>query len=368
MKLRPFLLERWLPSHKSVYDLSGACVKPLRLNELINELDLDVEVEYGFTKGDGELRAKIASLFPHADHDNVLITIGTAEANFLVLNHLLDRGDEVVTFTPTYKGSIGVAEAIGAKVTPIPLKPENGYAVNIEALQELVTRQTRVILITNPNNPTASKFTPDEVRVICEVAEDVDAYVICDEALRGLELDGSISPSPGAFYEKCVSTGSLSKLGLPGLRIGWMVAERAVVDTCWSYRDYTTLGIPVLSEHLAKIALDQLDHLMDRARRILKDNLQCLHVWVNANREFLHLDSVKAGATAFPRYRLNVGSVALCDALLRAEGVLLTPGQLFDAPRRVRIRYGGVSGDTLKDALSRITRFLRDKYVNSSTQ
>jgi aspartate/methionine/tyrosine aminotransferase len=361
------MLERWLPAHKSIYNLSGACVKPLRLNELINELNLDVAIEYGYTKGDDELRAKVASLFPHADRDDVLITIGTAEANFLALNHLLDRGDEVVTFTPTYKGSIGVAEAIGATVTSLPLSVDDDYAVNVDALQDLVTHNTRAILITNPNNPTASKYTPAEVRAICEIAEDADAYVVCDEALRGLELDGAISPSPGTFYEKCVSTGSLSKLGLPGLRIGWMVAERAVVDACWSYRDYTTLGIPVLSEHLATIALDHLDHLMRRARTLLKDNLHRLHAWARTHREVLHLDPVRAGATAFPRYRMNVTSVTLCTALLRAEGVLLTPGQFFDAPRRVRMRYGGVAGDTLQDALSRITRFLRDTTTDAHT-
>lgn len=367
MKFPPFALERWIPTHPSRYDLSGACVKPLRLHELIDALDLDLEVEYGNTKGDDALRARVAAQYPHADRDDVLITIGTAEANFLALNHLLDRGDEVVALTPTYKGSIGVAEAIGARVTALPLRAEDGYAVDVNALQERVTRTTRAILVTNPNNPTASKCTPAEVRAICEIAEDADAYVISDEALRGLELDGVLSPLPGAFYAQSVSTGSLSKLGLPGLRLGWLVADRAVVDACWASRDYTTLGIPVLSERLATVALDRLDHLRDRARTILRDNLRILCAWADTHPEVLHLDPIRAGATAFPQYRLNVASTTLCDALLHAEGVLLTPGQFFDVPRRVRMRYGGVTGDTLRDALARITRFLRGACVPALT-
>lgn len=363
MQFPPFALERWISTHPCRYDLSGACVKPLRLAELIDALDLDVEVDHGGTKGDDALRARVAALYPHADRDDVLITIGTAEANFLALNHLLHRGDAVVALTPTYKGSIGVVEAIGARVTPLPLRAEDGYAVDVDALQDRVTRATRAILVTNPNNPTASTMTPAEMRAICEVAADVDAYVICDEALRGLELDGVIAPPPGAFYARSVSTGSLSKLGLPGLRLGWMVADRTLADACWADRDYTTLALPLLSEHLAAAALDRFDRLLSRARGILRDNLRILHAWADAHRDVLHLDPIRAGATAFPRYRLDVASIALCEALLRAEGVLLTPGQFFDAPRRVRMRYGGVAGDTLRAALAHITMFLHSPDI-----
>ena len=361
MKIEPFKLERWLPGKKSKYSIGGACVKPMRFNELTDDFDMSLEVEYGSTKGDLELRKKLSALYPGTTPEDVLITIGTAEANFLGLSCLLEAGDEFVVITPTYMGSLGIAPWLGAKVRELHLSEEDGYRLNLEQLKRLVGKKTKVVFVTNPNNPTSTKLSESEMQGICDIAKEVGAYVMCDEALRGLELDGIQASSPPSIYEKGISTGSLSKLGLPGLRLGWLIARKEFADACWSYKDYTSLGIPVLSEHFGNIALERKNYqkIVQRARGILKNNVKVLMSWVNRNSAYLSCVEPKAGATGFPKYNAMMDSSAFCEKLLIEESVQVSPGDAFNVPKHFRLRYGGVDERTLGEALSHVEAFLK---------
>ena len=361
MKIEPFKLERWLPGKVSRYSIGGACVKALCFNELTDHFDLSLEAEYGSTKGDAELRQKVSALYPGTTAEDVLITIGTAEANFLALSCLLDEGDEFVVVTPTYMGSLGIAPWLGAKVKVFRLKEEDGYKLDLEQFKGLVGKSTKVVFVTNPNNPTSTKLSESEMRGICDIAKEVGAYVVCDEALAGLELDGIQAASPPSIYEKGVSTGSLSKLGLPGLRLGWLVARKDIADACWSYKDYTSLGIPVLTEYFGNIALEKKNHekIVQRARKILRTNVAILMDWIHRNSAYLSCMEPKAGATAFPKYNAKLDSASFCEQLLAEESVQVSPGDAFDVPKHFRLRYGGVDENTLAEALTHVEVFLR---------
>ncbi|MFQ5710478.1 MAG: aminotransferase class I/II-fold pyridoxal phosphate-dependent enzyme, partial [Candidatus Geothermarchaeales archaeon] len=197
-------------------------------------------------------------------------------------------------------------------------------------------------------------------RAICEVAEDVGAYVVCDEILRGTEVDGVMTPSIVDLYERGICTMSLSKLGLAGLRIGWIVADEETVEGCWSYKDYTSLSHSSLTERLAIIALQRgnFEKILDRARGIIRRNLKVFSEWMRRHDHALSWVEPRAGATAFPEYGLNIDSYEFCERLLREENLLLSPGDLFQFPRHIRIRYAGHDGETLTKALERLHAFL----------
>jgi len=361
MKIEPFKLERWLPGKKSKYSIGGACVKPLRFDELADDFDMSLEVEYGSTKGDLELREKLSAIYPGTAAEDVLITIGTAEANFLGLSYLLEPGDEFAVITPTYMGSLGIAPWLGAKVKELHLSEEDGYGLDLEQLKRLVGKKTKVVFVTNPNNPTSTKLSENEIRGICDIAKEVGAHVMCDEALRGLELDGIQASSPPSIYEKGISTGSLSKLGLPGLRLGWLIARKEFADACWSFKDYTSLGIPVLTEHFGNIALERKNYqrIVQRARGILKNNAKIFMGWVRKNSDYLSCVEPKAGATVFPRYVAPLESATFCEKLLAEESVQISPGDAFNVPKHFRLRYGGVDEKTLSEALAHVEAFLK---------
>jgi aspartate/methionine/tyrosine aminotransferase len=289
----------------------------------------------------------------------VLVTTGTAEANFLALYRLLEPGDEFVTLMPTYMQCVNLARSLGAAVRVCPLEEDNDYRLDLDALRSLVTRKTKVILLVNPNNPTGTVLSPDKVRVVCQIAGEVGSWVLCDGALRALEVDGRLAATPLEYYDKGIATGSVSKIGLAGPRIGWLIGSKELVADCWAYRDYTTLGHSSIGEQLASLALapDLLPRLLARARGIVTRHSSLLADWIAARRDVFGWVPPRAGHTAFVRYDLPVDSVQLCTEILREQSVLIGPGDFFEWPRHLRIRYG-CDEETLQKGLDHFSRFL----------
>jgi aspartate/methionine/tyrosine aminotransferase len=361
MRLEPFDLERWL-LNPCTYDLASAGIVKLRLKDITTEIDFDMVMSYGVTRGSDLIRQRIAELFSRADKDDVLVTSGTAEANLLALYRLLERGDEVLTMLPTYMQMIGLAKSLGARVRSCYLRENEGYTLDIEELKEEVTNKTKVICLVNPNNPTGSVISSTQMRAICEIAEDVDAWVLCDGALRGLEADGNLAPTPVDIYEKGIATGSLSKIGLSGIRIGWLVADEKLVEECWAYKDYTTLSHSGIGEYLGTMALkrENVSRFIKRAREIIRTHSTILCNWVSENRWVVRGIPPKAGHTAFLKYDLAIDSRDLCLQLLKAKDVLVSPGTFFGSPRHLRVRYS-CEREVLIEGLRRLGEFLTSK-------
>lgn len=362
MKIKPFELERWLPTHSCEYDLAGSVVKSLKLGELTGNFDLDLELMHGPTQGHSEIRALVSNLYSNVNEENVLIVNGTTEGNFLAASCLLEPEDEVILGgVPTYLQSVGLAEALGAHVKFFHLNEQKNYAADIDSLNNLVSKRTKMIVIVNPNNPTGSCLSRKDVASVCEIARDAKAYVLADEVMRYTELDGTPSLSPVEIYDKGISTGSLSKLGLAGLRTGWVVADRHLIQKFWAQKDYTTLANPILSDYVAGIALQKrnVNKIARRARRICKENLSIFTKWLRQKENALKCIMPAAGAVVFPRYAFKMNAVALCKKLMAEKGILLTPGDYFKAPQHFRLQYGGIDGDSLKIVLDRLGDFLR---------
>ena len=359
MKFEPFYLERWLNSPKS-FDLAGAGIVKLQLKDLTDKMDPELVISYGLTKGSADLRMKVARLYADVGPEQVLITSGAAEANLLVLMRLLEPGDELVAITPTYMQCIGLARGFGAVVKYCPLRKSEDYALDPAGLKKLVTAKTRIILSVNPNNPTGSVLSADEMRGICDIADSVGAWVLCDGALRGLEMNDEWAAAPYPMYKRGIATGSLSKVGLTGIRIGWLIADRSFVDECWAYKDYTTLCHTGIGEYLADIALrpENMSRYIDRARGIARTQSGMLGKWVAEYGDIVDWIPPRAGHTAFVRCSLDIPSTELCERLLIEEDVLVSPGDFFDTPGHLRMRYS-CGRDELTEGLRRLGSFLR---------
>src|SRR5215211_1925463 len=173
MRLPPFEMERlqsiW--EHQVAWNVSESGVEPLRVEELARtdaEREAVMRQALGYTQTNGtlELRALIASMYPGSQPGNITVTNGGSEANCVTLMHLLDPGDQVVLMTPNYMQAPGLAHALGARVTPWPLRMNAAatrWEPDLAALRTLVTDRTRIIFICNPNNPTGSRMTAAEL-------------------------------------------------------------------------------------------------------------------------------------------------------------------------------------------------------------
>src|SRR3989304_5930691 len=197
-----------------------------------------------------------------------------------------------------------------------------------------------MIFLDNPNNPTGAILTENEMRAICEVAEDVGAFVHCDNALRGSEQDDRPASTSFPSYEKGVVTGSISKLGATDPRIGWVVADRDLIERCWIMKDYTTLSHSLLGEHLAEKILEDRDRYIRRNLKISRTNKEIMSKWMSANGDLFSWVPPEGGFTAFPKYNRRLGSTEFCEKLFREDSILLSPGDHFGVDGHLRINIG----------------------------
>ncbi|MEA3341739.1 MAG: aminotransferase class I/II-fold pyridoxal phosphate-dependent enzyme, partial [Chloroflexota bacterium] len=253
---QPFELERIMSKwEKAVeYNISESGVHPITLRELVDdpaeiEKLLSTELNYAQANGTVELREHIAALYPGATPDNVLVTVGCIEANYIAIQTFLSPGDELVVMLPNYMQIWGLGHNFGLRVKSFHLKEELDWAADLDELNETVSAQTKLIAVCNPNNPTGHILTPAEMDGIVAVAERAGAWLMADEVYSGAErVTDTQTPSFWGRYDKVLAMGSMSKAyGLPGLRVGWVVAPVDAIDDMWARHEYVTLSATMLS-------------------------------------------------------------------------------------------------------------------------
>lgn len=370
MRVEPFLMERLQSTweHHVGINLSESGVKPLSVRELLADENgavsalLDQKLGYTQTNGTEELRGAVVAFHPGAGTDNVIVTVGCAEANHLVTWNLLEPGDEVVMMIPSYMQTWGLARAFGAEVKEWRLAPDaeaGRWRGDLDELRSLVSARTRLILLCHPNNPTGSCLTADELDEVGRIADRVGAWVLSDEVYRGSEI-GSDEETPSLWgrCERALVTGGLSKAyGLPGLRIGWVVGPAEKVASLWSLHDYTTIAPAALSDRLAVAALRRRGQLLSRTRSILRSNLEVITAGLDELRDVLTYIRPQAGAMLYLGYRHAVNSTELVERLRLEEDVLVVPGDHYGMDRHLRIGFG-YGTDHLREGLARIVRLL----------
>jgi aspartate/methionine/tyrosine aminotransferase len=360
-----FVMERWQSIYENQVDfnLSESGVHPVTLRQLmeIGAADLlDTPLGYGQSNGTELLRSRIAALYPGAQIDNVVVANGSAEANFVALWHLVEPGDEVVILLPTYMQSAALVNSLGGVVREVWLREELGWQPELDQLRRAITDHTKAIVVTNPNNPTGAVLHDNVRAEIMRAAERVGAYVLADEVYTGAEIDGAETPSLWQSDARVIATGSLSKAyGLPGLRIGWAVAPRAVADRLWSRKDYTTISPGELTDRCAALALtpEVRAQLLQRTRTLIQHGLAIVERWLHAQQVF-SWRAPDAGAILFARYLIDANSSMLAERLRAEQSVLIVPGDHFGLDRYFRFGFG-IEPAVLEGALARFSALLQ---------
>lgn len=367
MKIEPFGVEQWMNAWETKCELNLAetCVASLTLAELMQmagttqQMPSDLaamQMTYGEIRGSTRLRGLVAGMFADQQPENVLITHGTIGANHMVYQTLVAAGDHVVAVTPTYQQHTAIPRSLGAEVTEVALSENGNWLPDWDAVAAAVTPATKVIALTNPNNPTGALIGRDGLERVAEIARSVDAWVLCDEVYRGTE-QGEPVPSIVDVYDKGISTGSTSKaFSLAGLRLGWIVGPEGLLDDCEVHRDYTTISVGMVDDYFAAMALDAKDVVLDRSRKITRVNLAILDAWVAGEPKARYVKP-RAGTTAFVALDVDMGSYDQCVTLLKDTGVMFTPGSALGVEGYVRIGFA-CHTDVLEAGLLRVSGWL----------
>ncbi len=364
MKLEPFVMERMQSEweHRVKHNLSESGVHPMAVRDLLEpeerEAFLDQRLVYPQSNGTEELRASIAALYPGAGPQNVVVTTGTIEANFISMWRLLEPDDEVILMLPNYMQIWGIVRGLGARVVPFHLREEDGWRPDLDELEKALSPRTRLIAVCNPNNPTGAILSAAEMDRIAELAGRQGAWLVADEVYRGAERDGTETETFWGRYDRVLVTCGLSKAyGLPGLRIGWVVGPADTVAELWARKDYLTISPGTLSQVLACKALSARPRILERTRGILKANYGVLESWVTRHEGSLRLVPPRAGAIGYLRYAWSIGSTDLVVRLRDEQSVLIVPGDHFGMDGFLRVGFGNEPED-LAAGLARIDSIL----------
>jgi aspartate/methionine/tyrosine aminotransferase len=350
MRLDKFEMERMQSTweNRVKYNLSESSVHPMSARELMPdpvflEQLLDTPLIYNQSNGTDELRTSIAAHYPGATLDHVEVTNGGSEANFVSIFSTLDPGDEAVIILPNYQQIWGMIRSFGMQVKEVRLREDLHWALDLAELEAATSPRTRMIIVCNPNNPTGAVLTAAEMDGIVKIAARSGAWLLCDEIYQGSERDGRMTPTFWGKYDRVIVTNGLSKAyGLPGLRIGWIVAPKDLIAKTWSYHDYTTIAPGTLSDCLARIALAPEGRMrcLERTRNICRQNFPLFRAWMEGHGSLFRMVEPKAGAIAYVHYDLAVNSTVIVERLLHEKSVLIVPGDHFGMDHYLRIGYG----------------------------
>lgn len=197
-------------------------------------------VHYTMPIGNSELKRVIArklKAYNGLDVEpmrNILITPGSDSGLLLAMMPFLCPGDEVLVPDPSYPSNFLNPSLLGAKCVPFPLDAQNGYAIDVAEMEARVTDRTKMVLISHPNNPTTTVFTPEDLQALSEFVIRHDLVLVCDQAFEDIIYDGRPFVTPASLpgmWERTVTVFSISKgLGMSGLRVGYIVADDHIMD------------------------------------------------------------------------------------------------------------------------------------------
>jgi hypothetical protein len=363
MPIELFAMERMQSTWENVvdYDMSESGVRPLTLRELV-EMGFDLEsfmdqpLGYSQSNGTIELRERLAAIYQGAGIAQIEVTNGTSEANYLIALSQLRPGDDVAMEVPNYMQMPGVARSLGARVRTFRLRQDTGWEPDWDEFDAAVTPKTRLLYLSNPNNPTGAVLSDTAMTRIAERCERTGTWLLADEVYLGAEIDRPRTMSFWGMSDRVVVTSGLSKAyGIPGVRIGWIVGPKALVSECWSQHDYLTIGPNKMSDRIARVAVEghNRERCYARTREILRHNLPIAREWIARFDGRLSWREPQAGAIALVRYDADTPSLDIAERVRTEQSTLIVPGTHVGLEGYLRIWLGGRE-EFLREGLRRI--------------
>jgi len=322
--------------------------------DLGSSLDLGRDALYGAD----EFKEVLAKMYG-CGLDNIVTASGGSEANFLVFLATLDKDDEFIIEQPGYQPMWLTPEMLGARKVQWLRSFKNGFLLDLDALEGLITDKTKLIVLTNPHNPSGVVSDRElEIRKAAEIAQAKGIYILIDEIF----LDGTFTPQTSGYgLPNVIITNSMSKVyGLGGQRTGWIIAPPEIATNCQYAKAHTNAASSYVGELMNAHALrNARELLVMRFNNLSTSNFQIVREWMETNKDILEWVIPHGGIMCFPRYKVKMSSIELCHKLLDDHGVMLNPGEYFDMDGHIRLTYA-CPEDVLRKGLEALGKGLKE--------
>ncbi len=355
MRFRPIKYMEWFKTKSKVsIDLCSSGMEDLALKDLElrwKDLEISEDNSYGYPP----LLQAIGKRYGVSE-DNVVSTLGTSQALFLVCAALLDPGDEVLAEAPAYEPLLAVPEAFGARVVRLARRYEDGYQFSLEIVKRFLSPKTRFILLTNLHNPSGALIPRVLLKQLVQIARERDVSIVVDEIY--LEF---LDDEPTAFHlaDNVIVISSLTKVfGLGNIRCGWALAQPGLAKSMRRIIDYMQVEGVFIGEAIAFRAFDRLDEIKRKNRERISHNRALLRDLIDQEESLSWVEPAD-GVICFPRIETPlVNGDILADVLRSQHDTSIVPGSFFGQPQHFRLGFG-VSPNTVEAGLYNIRKALR---------
>jgi len=366
MKINDFKLERYFAKHEftakyllSSSDCDGYEMKYLLENASKDEMGLWEGIKLGYTESEGNplLREAILQYYKIKTIENVVVA-SPGELNFISMNVLLDSKDHAITVSPCYQSLSEVVKSVNCELSLWKPSPDK-WEFNTADLEKLIQKNTKLIILNFPHNPTGSYLKREQLDEIVRIAKKHDIYIFSDEMYRKLIIDDIEELPPiSDIYEKGISLWGTSKtFGLAGLRTGWLVTHdtdflRKVV----SFKDYLSICNSAPSEILSIIALNNIDKFLPQNLKTIRENILLFNEFVAKHPIISSFTPPKAGSTGFIKLNIENSALEFSNNLVNETGIMTVPAEMFEQQGKyLRIGFGRRNFPEILDIL--------DKYL-----
>ncbi len=368
MQYRRMIMEVESPEELGYSHIRNNLSESSIADRVLGEFTVDLSgltLLYGVHRGDPKLRELIAA---QADSDtisahDVLVSAGAAGGLFIIATSLLESKSHLVVVRPNYATNLETPRAIGCDISCIDVSFDDGFRLDLSAVERAITPATRLISVTTPHNPTGTVLAWSELVALDQIAERHGCHLLVDETYRDLTHEHPYA-SAASISPRVIAVSSLSKaFGTPGLRLGWIIcrdqallmrflAAKEQIGICGSVVD-EALGAAVLAVRTRFLAVS-------RPQNLLK--LQIVRDWI-AKEPLMEWIAPAGGVVCFPRMKASaaVDVDGFYASLLATHGTYVGPGHWFEMPKTyMRIGFGWPGEQELRDGLAGISAALRD--------
>lgn len=350
------------------YNLSESSYRDRKISEILTAPLDDLLLPYSDHRGHLPLRRLICENSEILNPEHVLVCQSAAMSLFVIHQSILQPGDEIMIVQPNYGTSIETPRGIGCKITSIEVGFDNGFLPDIEFIKKNINKNTKIISLTQPHNPSGVSVSDEIINQIIDLAAQFGTYVLIDETYRELNFQTDLKPYWAEKYNHVISVSSLSKsYGLPGLRIGWIICKNMDLQHRFlATKEQIIICNSILDETLATKALERRTQLLAESHKQLKQNFAVLKEWINLS-QYLEWIEPSSGAVAFPRFKpeISINTETFYKLLFQKYKTMVGPGHWFMMPDTyLRIGFGYPDTPELIQGLKNIDLAVAESIVD----
>lgn len=341
-----------------------------RLSEVTNEDFHQYSITWGaqnFREALAEKHERFTSMKINPDSE-IVVTCGSTEAMMAAMISVTNPGDKVIVFSPFYENYGADTILSGAEPIYVPLIPPS-FTFDADVLEEAFRQKPKALILCNPSNPCGKVFTYDELKIIADLAEKYDTFVITDEVYEHIVY----APHKHIYFstlpnmrDRTISCGSLSKTySITGWRLGYVIASPHIIETVKKVHDFLTVGAAAPLQEAAVTGLrfgddyyEDLQRKYTEKRNLFLNGLDSLKIshTTPEGAYYILLDISEFGYES---------DLVFCENLAKEIGVGAVPGSsFFKEPenRYIRLHFAK-RNNTLNEALNRLENFRKKMSV-----